>query len=231
MLVHEKTVQNRALELAMERRWIQAVFTYVGSGRGSLPGRLPPPRARNPRSPAAEASGSDPGRGDAARTMRSPAGPPIARSDPAWQAAGITCSSASPMDSSGAHGAAGAPPAGDSGARGPVLVPGNGAEQQEWEGSAEDGVLGSDLGSMFQEPIEMVQEVVELRPGLCVKARRTSSPLKMGILRPLGFRTRVPGAHRDGAGGGGASPRPLCEGAQDLIPSESPASPAPRTGV
>lgn len=36
--VHERQVENRAKALTMERRWIQAVFTYLGTGEQVSPG-------------------------------------------------------------------------------------------------------------------------------------------------------------------------------------------------
>lgn len=212
LLMHEKTVQNRALEISMERRWIQAVFTYMGSARSPVPGGLgvspplnPTPGLRHPQPSAAEEKGEmmdwrgdneeaepleaaseacsrgggekceAPGTRYSPTAVEDPTETAAARA-PLRQASDSTRStrSSDPLTSPlKAHAAAGALGGIESGGGACLATPAAGgeAEQQEWEGSVVDGVLGSDVGSMFQEPIEMVHELVTLRPGLTVKVR------------------------------------------------------------
>ncbi len=59
-------------------------------------------------------------------------------------------------------------------AAGADCSPGDGCDHSggvdEWDASPDEGVLGSDVGGLFQEPLEMVQETITLAPGFTVEA-------------------------------------------------------------
>lgn len=173
LLVHEKTVQNRAQGIAMERRWIQAVFTFMGDGPiSSLPisnSTLPPIQPRcvpegQHTSPSVEVTKLS-GVRDGARVRQQL--PAEAAAEAHMGAAHIP---------SGAHseGGAGACVGHAVESEGVESRGGDAGQQLEWEVSAEDGMLGSELGGMFQEPIEMTEELVTLQHGYSVKVPSSS---------------------------------------------------------
>ena len=154
LTVQEKTVENRALNLRMPRRWIQAVFTYVGSaaagaGAADAPSGQPGVQSISYSGHNGTGSHSD------ERALRCGA------SDAdGWRDA--TAATVTPGDHQGAAAADATRP--------PQTVSGDSGACEEWDAPPDEGVLGSDVGGLFQEPVEMVQEAIALAPDFTVKA-------------------------------------------------------------
>ena len=156
LTVREKTVENRALDLRMPRRWIQAVFTYVGGG------------------PAAQASAAEGAHGLPA--AQSPAVSSLSDADsrPGQQAISCTAINASGHDAMTGEAAVTETDQRRAAAADADRSPDGGCDDStavdEWDASPDEGVLGSDVGGLFQEPLEMVQETITLAPGFTVEA-------------------------------------------------------------
>ena len=153
LTVREKTVENRALDLRMPRRWVQAVFTYVGY-------------------PAARAA--EPARGWSG--VRSLAlSNSLGGTDSRTDAMSLSCR-ATDADGQRSVTEAGESQTGHQGAAAAdaACSAGNACEDSgaidEWDAPPDEGVLGSDVGGLFQEPLEMVQEAIALAPGFTVQA-------------------------------------------------------------
>ena len=169
LLVHEKTVQNRAQGISMERRWIQAVFTFIG--RGSIPTSPPGQLHFGP--------GDSHHISPAQSRRRSPRQEEAAHGSLHTAATGVDNHLVGVGDRDDAHlEAASCARAGHADRKGAASRGGDAGPELEWEMCAGDGVLGSDVGNMFQEPMEMSTELVTLQqdPCLCVKVLSSHPP-------------------------------------------------------
>ena len=158
--MRQKTVENRALDLRMPRRWVQAVFTYLGPG-GTQP----------------DANSS----GDGTQAITSAVTePPVAEHHSVGRGLDDKCVSDGPSSGSERRtGVAAAPgvlsarqqaEAADAASTTRSLH-GSGSSEHEWDASLSEGVTGSDVGGLFQEPVRMVEEAVALGPGFTVQVR------------------------------------------------------------
>lgn len=178
LLVHEKTVQNRAQGIAMERRWIQAVFTIMGDAPfSSSPAPLP---TLTPYQPFCVSEGP-PTSTDVTKLSEMRGGAHVRQQLlPAEAAAELHMGAAQTPGGTLSEGGAGAGRAAE--AQGAESRGGDAGQQLEWEVSAEDGMLGSELGAMFQEPIEMTEELVTLRHGYSVRVLSPSFLINLNYI-------------------------------------------------
>ena len=162
LTVRRKTVENRALDLRMPRRWIQAVFTYVG-GPAVISGAAEVAQGRSIDQLPTDISQTDSHLDERALSSEAPT------ASQQHASAGAT-GALSSCNGTAALGAATVEAA---------CPPDDGCEHSsaynEWDASPEEGVLGSEVGGMFQEPLEMVREAIPLGPGLTVEARAAPS--------------------------------------------------------
>ena len=156
LTVREKTVENRALNLRMPRRWIQAVFTRIGG------------------EPAAQADAARSARGDSATPSPTVSSLRDADSRTSEQAFSCTATDASVHDAMTGEAVATETEQQRAAAADADRSPDDGCDNSggvnEWDATPEEGVLGSDVGGLFQEPPEMVQEAITLAPSFTVKA-------------------------------------------------------------
>lgn len=168
--VREKTVENRALDLRMPRRWIQAVFTHVGSPNALV-------------CAASVTNGNS--TAQPAAVMGSPYSDTL--SDRASAASGQHVSAEATETVGSQEGAVPTGAAAADAACPPDDGCGDSGAHDEWDAPPEEGVLGSDVGGLFQQPLEMVHEAITLAPGFTIKAS-TALPCSSVIMACCPFR-------------------------------------------
>ena len=162
LTVRQKTVENRALDLRMPRRWIQAVFTFVGPPGSQTAAGSIKSSAQNATGSAAQQRLAGPRAAEHVLTGHGVDSGTLSTRE------GRDVTAVSSLLSGGQQlEAADAMSATRDG-----QVSGNGAH--EWDASPDEGVPGSDVGGLFQEPVEMVEECFAVGQNFTVKA----SPMK-----------------------------------------------------